>query len=174
MLRTFLLGSLGLAGVFAISSPGQADVVVCAPFVRVQVGPAVHVRAPGVNLFIPTAQALPGQPLPGQPLPSQPPVLPPPTPLPGAGNPDAPPMPAPIRAMSLREFADHHRFAGGNYEAVLINPVTCQPCLVRFCLPGCPNRVVVNRCEIVYRYGIGRWVRISFDSHGYVVTSRKV
>jgi len=178
MIRNTLLGSLALAGLFASSSSGSAQVVVCAPFVRVQVGPGVQVQAPGINLVVPTGPATPL-------VPAQPPTLPPPTPLPGTplpgtplpgADPDAPPMPAPapIRAMTLREFADHFRPAAGSYEVALINPVTCQPCLVRFCLPGCPNRVVVNRCEIVYRYGIGRWVRIHFDGNGYVVTSRKV
>src|SRR5262245_56076331 len=148
MLRNFAISTLALAGVVALTTPTQADVIVRAPFVRVSTGGAgTYVRAPFVKVAVPNAPFLPpggilgpqvpGAPLPGTPLPG--------TPLPGSAlPPDGQILPLPktipggvevLQPMTLSDFARCFKGGCGTYEALLINPCTCQPCLVRFCLP---------------------------------------
>src|SRR3954468_14139651 len=55
MKRILVFGVLALAAV----APARADVIIRAPFVYVEVGPAVVVRAPFVNIVIPRRPALP-------------------------------------------------------------------------------------------------------------------
>src|SRR5262245_12268487 len=127
MFRTFVLASLSVAGVLGLASPGEADVVVQAPFVRVQVGPGVHVCAPFVNLHLPGACSLCSYAVPAV-ADLGPPALPTPKPLPtdpipgilpGNGNGVLPP-PGAVHPMTLREFADHFHGGAGNYEVLLI------------------------------------------------------
>ncbi len=157
MNRTFILSSLTALGL-AVSS--HAEVYVRAPFVRVNASPpGVQVRAPLVKVAVPN--------------PAPPLVVfqePPPVPVPQPGVIPLP-QPTPVRAMTIQEFAQCFKGGCGTYEAVLINPCTCQPCLVRFCLPDCPRRVTCQRHEIVFHYGLLKKVRIRFDCHGASVTS---
>jgi hypothetical protein len=178
MIRKLAISTLALAGVVALTAPSRADVFVRAPFVRVSTGDAgTYVRAPFVNIAIPKATfypppafLVPQGPLPGAPLvnpfpadgPTQ--ILPPPKPVPGGVE--------MIRPMTLSEFAKCFKGGCGKYEALLINPCTCQPCVVRFCLPDCPRRVTCGRDEVVFHYGLAKKVRIHFDCHGPTVVCR--
>src|SRR5262245_29335027 len=175
MIRNIAIGILALAGVAALSAPSHADVFVRAPFVRVSTGEGgTYVRAPFVKLAVPNtahypppAFLAPQGPLPGAPLVQPLPegqVLPLPKPVPGSVD--------MLRPMTLNEFSKAFKGGAGTYEALLINPCTCQPCLVRFCLPDCPRRVTCDRDDVVFHYGLCKKVRIHFDSHGPTVVAR--
>ena len=181
MIRNIAISTLALAGVVGLATSSRADVFVRAPFVRVSTGGAgTYVHAPFVNVAVPNAAFYPppvmlepqGQ-FPGAPLPNgvQPggptPILPLPKPINGGAFELA-------RPMTLSEFARCFKGGCGTYEALLINPCTCQPCLVRFCLPDCPRRVTCNRDEVVFHYGLFKKVRIHFDCHGPTVVCRGV
>ena len=70
-----------LAATLALVAPAWADVVIRVPFVRVQVGDGVYVRAPFVNLFVPSGPRVimvpqAEQPPPPRQLPQQPEIIP--------------------------------------------------------------------------------------------------
>jgi hypothetical protein len=169
-----------------------AQVTIRAPFVRVQVGgPGVHVRAPFVNLFVPSTPDVhvtprvhlmpPADPAPTfeapapEPVPERlkraPQVQPKPADVPPE---DAPPAPAqPEQVLTLEQFAKAFQPKAGNYEVTLLNPVTRGATTVRFTLPeGTPRRVNLSRNEIEFDYGARRYVRIRFDRDGAEVSSR--
>jgi hypothetical protein len=88
-------------------------------------------------------------------IPAQDPVPPPSIELPA-------PRPVELRPMTLCEFAACFQATPGCHEALLINPVTGCPVLVKFTLPcGCP-KVRVHRREIAFAYGRHAVVRIKF------------
>jgi hypothetical protein len=186
MKRALLPGLLALGCWVAAESVAHAQVFVRAPFVRVQVGPGVAVRAPFVNLYFPDYGPAyvypPGYVVPAPPLvaPPSPAVLPAPTPIdPSAPLPkqqtDLPPPVAkqPAQVMTLAQFGKTFQPKPGSYEVELMNPVTNQPTTVRFMLPeGTPKRVQIRDREIEFRYGVLRFVRIEFDKDGAQVVSR--
>ncbi len=181
---------LSLAALFAVSA-AHAQVVVRAPFVRVETGgPGTYVRAPFVNLFVPNA---PPPVVFGPPLYGPPPVMvnPPimvtprlaPQPLPPGepNDPTEPPVdpkfapPAPNRvpnAPTLTEFAKTFKPKAGHYEVTMTNPVNRQAETVRFSLPGEPQRVSTGDNHILFVYGPRRFVRIEFDEDGPMVITR--
>lgn len=168
MVRNASFG-LGMLAALALPAAADAQVHVRAPFVRVDVGaPGVHVRAPFVNLFIARRPRY-------HPPPAPVIIAPPAIPAPSAGEPEEN-LPAPAvlsEAMTLADFARGFKPQAGNYELVLLNPVTNAPTTVRFSLPpGTPRRVEVERREIEFDYGPRRYVRIRFDRDGAEVTSR--
>src|SRR6516164_4840067 len=65
MKRLLLTAVLGTIGLSLGQSTASAQVFVRAPFVRVQTGPGVWVRAPFVNLFVPPPPAYYVYPPPG-------------------------------------------------------------------------------------------------------------
>jgi hypothetical protein len=173
----------------------SAQLRIRAPFVRVDVNGGVHVRAPFVNLFIPSSPPVYVAPLP------PPAFVPPPTPLdeteppavmPRADGPRARPAPRPRSqdeapppvvgpppavtapaGLTVETFVKSFKPKAGNYEIELINPVNNQPTTVRFTLPeGTPRRVHVSRREIEFDYGARQYVKIQFDSDGAVVIAR--
>jgi hypothetical protein len=86
-------------------------------------------------------------------------LLPPPTPMPALA-------PAPVRPVTIGEFAATFRPAPGNYEVVFVHPVTCCPVKVCFTLPcGCP-KVKISKRMIVFDYGRHHVVRIRFKLLG--------
>lgn len=197
MLGRILL-TVVVAGFMTMSA--SAQVVIRAPFVRVETGgPAgTYVRAPFVNLFVPSGPppivfgppqgviVPPGVP---QPFPVDPGMaqLPPPRlvpqPLPAGPqapngepplNPDLAP-PAPVQAAkapTLQEFAKSFKAKAGNYEITLTNPVNGRPEVVKFSLPGEPRNVRTNATSIDFVYGIRQFVRIEFDQDGPMVITR--
>jgi hypothetical protein len=179
MRRILLTSVLTAACLIAGASDAHAQVFVRAPFVRVQVGPGVWVRAPFVNLFFPSAAPIYTYP-PGYPVPTSPAteVLPQPglAPNPATAQDQKVVMPAPgqpPQPMSLDQFAKTFQAKAGSYDVDLINPVTNQPTKVRFSLPeGAPRNVHVRPNEIEFRYGLLRFVRIEFDKDGAQVVSR--
>jgi hypothetical protein len=159
----------------SVVGPAAADVNVNAPFVHVQVGGGVHIRAPFVNLYLPSAprrMMVPAETVgntrivPEVVVPEG--VTPPVVVLPDERS--APPVPQvlPARAPTLTEFAAGFAARPGNYEVWLQHPVTCCPVKVCFTLKGCPRRVVVHRQEIVFRYGLCDTVRLEFCTNGSV------
>src|SRR5713101_2531742 len=96
MLRFITFGLLALVGLVAGASPGQGQVFVRAPFVKVFVGPGVNVRAPFVNVWIPpgppSVLVEPTQPVEPVPLPQKSP------------QPKAAPDKGPSEAVTLGEF----------------------------------------------------------------------
>jgi hypothetical protein len=200
MKRHLAILALALTVGLGLASAAEAQVFVRAPFVRVQVGGGVWVRAPFVNLWLPPGPAYyagPGvyvpppavftppvprvvespsppqsDPSQPQPAPQQPQPAPPQQPMPNIDN--NPPQPARAdKAPTLQQFAGSFQPKGGNYDVSIVNPVTNQPTQVRFTLPeGNPRRVHVRRNEIEFDYGIRHFVRIEFDNEGAMVTSR--
>ncbi len=157
MLRTINCGGLCLAGLLTWVTAAPAQGLSTGPFPRLAVGTSVPAQPQFFNLQTP----LPGPVVPGQiPL------------VPGQGVEIPPPpsaLPA-IRVMTLREFAAAFDPKPGNYEVVLLNPVTCQPTCVRFCLEKCVRRIIVKHDSLVLRYGLCHAVRIDFTCHGAVVS----
>jgi hypothetical protein len=194
---------LSLVVVTLAATAASAQVVVRAPFVRVETGGGyTAVRAPFVNLFIPSAPPVYYGPPPGVYLPGPPPfpqpnpgmaTLPPPrtVPLPPPPGPVAPKAvppasveppvqpdltpPAPIqppKAPTIDEFVKSFKPKAGNYEVTLTNPVNRQAEIVRFSLPGEPQRVRTTRNSIEFVYGPRQFVRIEFDQDGPMIISR--
>jgi len=189
-----------LAAALAISNAASAQVSIRAPFVRVETGgPAgTYVRAPFVNLFVPSYPPVFYGPPPfillppvvgQQPFPVNPGVaqLPaprvapqplPPGPIIPNGepplNPDlAPPAPAEaLKTTSLEEFAKAFKPRAGNYEITLANPINGRPEAVKFSRPGEPRRVRLVDNGIEFIYGLRQFVRIEFDQDGPIVISR--
>lgn len=185
------------------ASSASAQVVVRVPFVRVETGgPYTYVRAPFVNLFIPSGPPVYYGPPPGAYFPGPPPIAPPnpgmsalpaprtvPQPLPPAPvapkaippvygeppvNPDLTP-PAPVqspKAPTIDEFVKAFKPKAGNYEVTLINPVNRQAETVKFSLPATPQRVQTNRNGFEFIFGPRQFVRIEFDKDGPMVISR--
>jgi hypothetical protein len=200
MKRHLAILALALTVGLGLASAAEAQVFVRAPFVRVQVGGGVWVRAPFVNLWLPPGPAYyagPGvyvappavftppvprvvespsppqaDPSQPQPAPQQPQPAPQQQPVPNIDN--NPPQPARAdKVPTLQQFAGSFQPKGGNYDVNIVNPVTNQPTQVRFTLPeGSPRRVHVRRNEIEFDYGIRHFVRIEFDNEGAMVTSR--
>ena len=190
---------LTLAAATALASSASAQVSIRAPFVRVETGgPAgTYVRAPFVNLFVPSGPPVFYGPPPligvppavQQPFPVNPGVaqLPaprivpqplPPGPIAPNGepplNPDLAP-PAPVeapKAASLDDFAKSFKPRAGNYEVTLANPINGRPEVVKFSLPGEPKRVRMVDNGIEFIYGLRQFVRIEFDPDGPIVISR--
>lgn len=136
----------------------QADTIVRAPGVYVEVGPAIVVRAPFVHIVIPRTKPVP--------LPAPVPVpLPPPkgvVPIDPSGPPpvpgeELPPLPAPkpvaVKVPTVREFASRE-FDAGRHEAIVLHPMTGKPVKVAFTLPVSPRRVFVERDRIEFRWGV--------------------
>ncbi len=193
---------LMIFGLFATASWGQAQVVVRAPFVRVEVGgPGVQVRAPFVNLFFPNGPqpgpggfipppgpggiffAPPSQPLPltdlqppTPPTNPMPPAAPEQSPAPAKPLPPGPefeaPAPKEMSGIALEQFAKNFQPKAGNYEITIQNPVTKQANTVRFSLPGVPKQVFLRADEIEFNYGNLQYVKIKFDQDGALVISR--
>ncbi len=160
MFRFITVGLLALVGLVAGASPGQGQVFVRAPFVRVFVGPGVNVRAPFVNVP-PSVMVEPTQPVEPLPLPQKSP------------QPNAAPDKAPSQAVTLGEFVKTFQPRGGNYDVLLINPLTKAATPVRSSLPdGMPRRVIADPQGVEFVYGVRHFVRIHFNSDGAVVTSR--
>ncbi len=150
-----LLGSAVLAsGLLLVAAEAQADVVVRAPFVSVNVGPGVQVRAPFTNVALPPERVYyPVQPVyPPQPVIHAPqPVIYPARPVEYIGPPAE--VPVATRVLTHKEFGQVFKPAPGNYEVVLLHPDTCCPVRICFTLPcGCP-RVRIERHELEFDYG---------------------
>jgi hypothetical protein len=188
---------LACASMLVWASAASAQIVIRAPFVRVQVGgPGVYVRAPFVNLYVPESppvysvapRTIVSPPSFVAPMPApwengRKPTPPPPRPkselqkaMPPADDDldAAPPVPAtPERVLTLEEFAKAFQPKAGSYEVTLQNPVTRQPTTVQFTLPeGTPRRVNLSRRELEFDYGPRRYVKIQFDQDGAEVHSR--
>lgn len=168
-------------------------VAVRAPFVNLYVPPAGPVYYPAPDpyyygrpifqtapppIIVPQQQPQP-QPMPPAqeayvPPAPQPVPQPAPVPVPQAVDPNAPPTPLqPVQAMTIDAFAKSFQAKAGAYDVTLLNPITKQPTRVRFNLPeGTPRRVIVDRNEIEFFYGLRHFVRIEFDREGAIVTSR--
>ncbi len=190
MKRILFVGVLALAGWAIDATAASAQVYVRAPFVRVQTGPGLFVQAPFVTIAVPPAPlyVLPppsiyvppaANPAPPIQILPQPALAPPPQPLLNA--PPAPavqPLPAQppvvqVKVMTLNQFAGSFKPRAGTFEVDLLNPVTKQPTKVRFTLPaGTPKRVIVDDDEVVFRYGLFQFVRISFTASGAQVVMR--
>jgi hypothetical protein len=195
MKRILFAGLIALAADTGVVS---AQVYVRAPFVRVQTGPGVFVQAPFVNIAVPPLAPVYVVPPPSIYVPPPPPIVaprveilpqpqpvvaPPPAPLqdppPGLGPvaptpPPPPPVPAaPVQAMTLDQFASTFKARAGSFDVDLINPITKQATKVHFTLPaGTPKRVIVNRDEVEFRYGLFQFVRIEFTANGAQVVTR--
>lgn len=173
-----------LLAMAALAATAQAQTVVQAPFVTVQTGGVVYVRAPFVNLAIP---AQPGAPVfrgrstamttkayssAGDLVPTvdvPPGVTPPMVVLPKTDLTPVLPSPTPVKAMTLPEFAGSFKpAAAGTYKVVLIHPVTCCPVTVCFTLPGCPQTVRLHDQRVTFHYGLGKNVILQFNSDGGV------
>ena len=176
-----------LAATVVFASVASADVEVRVPFVRVQVGGGVRVRAPFVNLYFP------GTPPPVVVMPSA--ETAPATAPPQAEALTVPPKKTPANKPLLKEevkpdeapparaglppvltpeqFTKSFQPKAGNYEVTMLNPVSNQATTVRFALPeGTPRRVNVSRNQIEFDYGPRQYVRIRFDREGAEVISR--
>jgi hypothetical protein len=166
MLRPRWIGLLALAGLSVGAAPGQAEVIVRAPFVSVVVGrPAgPGCRGFGIHaLGLVDVELRRGGPL--LPGPSVPAELPAPRPVvadpPGSEVMELPPprplVPAalpPPRPLTLGEFATAFKPAPGKYEVVLVHPRTGRPVPVAFTLPdGPPPKMYVGRHELAFDYG---------------------
>jgi hypothetical protein len=164
MLRISAIGLLALAG---WTPPAAAQIVIRAPFVRVQVGGGVSVQAPFVNFSTVRPYLRDCAPA-GVVVPSPQPRerVPAPTPEPPVS---APPAAGPP---TLGEFARSFQPRAGTHEIVVVNPVTNAPATVQFALPAGTPGVRVFRRELDFVYDGGQWVRIRFDRLGVRVSSR--
>ncbi len=199
MKRALVLSAAVLVGWLGWVSVSDAQVFIRVPFVRIAVGDGVAVRAPFVNVYVPpSGPVYYGEPIYGprvivsppppifiRPMPAAPEVFVPPTPLPANApipvipapqiqDPSAPPQPLqPVQVMTHEAFARSFQPRAGSYDVMMINPISKRPTQVRFTLPeGTPRRVIVDRDEIEFFYGLRNFVRITFDREGAVVTSR--
>ena len=162
-----------LAFVAGLTSSGRAEVIVQVPFVTVQAGPGgVFVRAPFVNLQLPRYVVVPTP----MPPPSPPERIgdPIPVPLPKPGQTDFA-VPVPLTRSEAttppthREFANTFKPAPGNYEVVLLHPVTNKPVQVSFTLPaGQVRKVRTFPRQINFDYDGRRDVTIRFLADGGV------
>jgi hypothetical protein len=161
--RCFVGGVAALAWL-ATGGLVRADLVICTPWARVQVGQAgVSVQAPFVNVNVPRVAPVPAAPGPALPLPPAPAT---PAAIPGKLLPlptltgSSVPTPA--------EFASALVPHQGRHEAVVLHPATGRPVAVSFTLPpGQPRQVRVRRWRVVFDYG-RRDVAIVFLRNGGV------
>jgi hypothetical protein len=165
-MKLLLPGAAAVLAGLALAPAARADVAVRAPFVRVRVGPGVYVRAPFVRIAIPGRPSVSPIVLPGPIIdPGAPPAVPlevPEATVPPVGK-------VVVRALTIGELARTFKAApeGGKYEVVVEHPCTGRPVTVCFSLPpGCPKRVVARKCELVFRYGPRRVVRLEFKRDG--------
>jgi hypothetical protein len=140
----------------ALAGVAEAQVVIRAPGVLVQVGRPIVVQPPGAPAVpLPVIPVAPTPFLPGSP--GVPPVVTGPPVVPGP------------RVMTVAEFAaSFHPPCGGKFEVVLQHPCTCQPVKVCFCLPKCPRRVCVVKGGLQIRYGLCKAVVVRFCPDGGV------
>lgn len=132
----------------ALAASIRADVIICTPWARVQVGQAnVSVQAPYVNLNIPRRTAAPIAPaMPLPPAHNVPAVIP--------GEPPPPPQPRGAVVPTPAEFARSLVPQAGRHEAVILHPATGQPVSISFTLPpGQPRHVRVRHWRVVLDYG---------------------
>src|SRR5260370_22489973 len=131
MFRTISLGFLALGGVLTAASPGQAQVFVRAPFVRVFVGPGVQVRAPFVDINIPPRPYFVVPP-PSVYIPPQPKLVPK-----DAADEEIPDAPKSLveNPLTLQAFAKSFQARAGSYQVKIVNPITQSPPMVTFTLP---------------------------------------
>jgi hypothetical protein len=151
MRRTTLLGLLAATAAACLAAPARAQVIVDTPWVHVHVGrPALPPPPPSYD---------------PPPVPLPPSYDPPPVPVP-------PPAPAaaPVRPMTVEEFAATFDPRPGSYEVVLAHPLTGSPVKVCFTLPpGCVKKVHVRRRALEFDYGCGKGdVTIRFFRDGGV------
>lgn len=187
MRRAGFKGIAGLAMTLVFASVVAADVDVRVPFVRVQVGGGVRVRAPFVNLYFPStpppvvvmpaAEPAPATAAPRtEALPNPPKKTPVSKPTPQEEiKPDepTPPVAGQQTVLTPEQFTKNFQPKAGNYEVIMLNPVSNQATTVRFTLPeGTPRRVNVSRNQIEFDYGPRQYVRIRFDREGVEVISR--
>lgn len=172
------VATLAALGFASLAEAQQVRVRV--PFVDVDVGPGIRVRAPFVNLWFPTRPRVVVAPTPPPPpiAPAQPipPVQQTPPAIQNSAVTDEP-LPAPIKtvrgALTTREFVQSFTPREGVHEVTLMNPFTKAGNSVRFTLPaGAPERVLTDEQKIEFVYGPRRFVRIEFDEDGPIVTSR--
>jgi hypothetical protein len=177
MKRVWLRPLLPALALTALAGAAEAQVVIRAPGVFVQVGRPIVVQAPGARVIVspPGGPAAPAPvfPVAPTPLPVDP-GAPPPVPLEGVPVRPVPPVvpgtvvPGP-RVMTVAEFAaSFHPSCGGNFEVVLQHPCTCQPVKVCFHLPRCPKRVCVVKGGLQIRYGLCKAVAVRFCPDGGV------
>ncbi|NBO92193.1 MAG: hypothetical protein EBV06_07740 [Planctomycetia bacterium] len=168
-----------------LTTTAQAQVVVRAPGVHVEVGPAVVVRAFGVEVIVPRRGP-------------KPPVAPPPMIPSVKEDSDVPPvpreendlLPVPLPNSTRRressvsdvnrrfalsspvtpgEFvAGHKPFKPGAYEVVFVHPATNKPVKVNFDLPISPRRVNVSKTQIDFRWGLLKGLTLLFEADGSV------
>jgi hypothetical protein len=164
-MRLRSLGVLTVAGLLAWATPGWAQSVIAAPFVRVfsdpdaPGGPRVYVRAPLVRVNVgdpppPVVVAPLPPPVFVAPPPPPPVIIAPPTPPPPLVVQPAPAPPVPVvRPMTLEEFARTFRPAPGTYQVTLLHPRTGEPLTTTFTLPPGVPRVTVGLRFVEFDYG---------------------
>jgi hypothetical protein len=186
-----------LAALTALAGPARADRIIAVPFVTVQTGSVVVVRAPFVNVVVPvrtrvvtmappastttatpsldvvpTVDVPPGVTPPVVVLPSTDltPVLPAPTPqtIPQTTR-SLTPTPLAVRALTLPEFATAFRPLPGIHEVVLVHPATGYPVKIRFALPpGSPKTIRLQDRQVQFHYALGHNVTLRFTPDGRV------
>ncbi len=185
--------TLMLAALLAAPAAARADVIIRVPFVYVEVGPAVVVRAPFVTVVVPRTPRIPAPPMP--------PILPPARPVPPVddGVPPVPDVdrietrtPPPVagtrtsltkppadragreepRGVTPAAFVNRAKaFEAGKYEVVFEHPYTGKPVKVEFELPVRPRRVNASRDRVEFRWGLLRGLNIEFLRDGGVRVS---
>jgi hypothetical protein len=171
-----MIRNLALVALLGWPIASQADVIVHAPFVHVEVGPAVVVRAPFVTIVVPRTPPAPRVvPTPALPAPRPAPPAPPRNddgvpPVPEQDRIAAPAPPAGgVKAISPAAFVSRAKpFEAGRYEVVLEHPHTGKPVKVAFELPVRPRSVSVTRDRIELRWGLLRGMDIEFLRDGGV------
>ena len=152
-MRRTLCGSLLILGsLLTATGPSRAEVVIRAPYVNLALGQPAPPGSPGICVHVPFFDlriARGGVPvaMPPATANSAPEQLPAPKTAPAA-------VPAPMRAMTVTEFANSFQPAPGTYEVVLIHPRSGCAVPVCFTLPqGCCKKVCVRRHELAFDYG---------------------
>jgi hypothetical protein len=187
-----------LAALTALAGPVRADGIIRAPFVTVQTGSVVVVRAPFVNIVVPAQPRVvtvlpplaPPMPPPTSSLPPRdvvptvdvpPGVTPPvvvlpstdltpvlPAPTPQTTGPGTP-TPQVVRALTLPEFAASFRPLPGTHEVVFVHPATRALVKVRFTLPpGSPKAIRLQDRQVQFHYALGRNITLRFNPDGRV------
>jgi hypothetical protein len=160
MLRWHNLALMALAGMLVWGGTSQAQVVVRAPFVHVEVGPGgVYVQAPFVTVDVQKRCTVR--------VGNRPPVVGEPQPPPPMAPLGATPAPGGVRPMTVKDFAATFRPSEGTHQAVLVHPATGQPVNVQFTLPAGNPEVRVTGKKLEFDYGKTE-VDIRFSSNGSV------
>ena len=171
-----------LAALVGLASTARAQVTIRVPFVSVQVGGGVYVRAPFVRVAVPGYYGVPASGSYVVPTPVMPAteVLPPPraigdpipVPIPQAGQTDFSvpvPLPRSTRPQTPQEFTESFKPAAGSYDVVLLHPVTNKPVQVNFTLPeGSARKVRTFPRQINFDYDGRHDVTIRFLADGRV------